>query len=298
LILLQKQFLEQLKEWERELGLLNSSPKNSWLLAIVAVALLGCIGLIHYLLRPQFTLSLTYLIPVGFASWYVGTRYGLFLSVLSVATWIFVEIASNQPYSPFMTYCLYAVARLSFCVGVTLLLGRFKTALSVERTLSRVDYLTGAVNWRSFYESASMEIERCNRYGCSFTIAYIDIDNFKDLNDRFGHTTGDNVLQAIANTVKINIRKVDIVARLGGDEFVILFPETSEVAASAAIQKIKNAFEQHKYLKKFSVTFSIGILTCKACPPSVDSTITLADSLMYSAKKRGKNEITQSIYTG
>ncbi len=298
MILLQKQFLEQLKEWERELGFLNASPKNSWLLAIIAVAMLGCIGLIHYLLRPQFTLSLTYLIPIGFASWYIGTRYGLFLSVLSVAAWIFVEIASSQPYSPFMTYCPYAVARLSFCVGVTLLLGRFKTALRAEQALSRVDYLTGAVNWRSFYESASMEIERCNRYGCSFTIAYIDIDNFKDLNDRFGHTVGDNVLQAIANTVKINIRKVDVVARLGGDEFVVLFPETADKAASTAIQKIRNALLQNKYLNKFSVTFSIGILICKECPPSVDRTITLADSLMYSAKKRGKNEITQSIYTG
>jgi diguanylate cyclase (GGDEF)-like protein len=298
LIPLQRQFLEQFKEWEKELGLLNSSPKNSWLLAILAVAMLGCIGLIHYFLRPEFTLSLSYLIPVGFASWYIGTRYGLFLSVLSVAAWIFVEIASNQPTSPFGTYCPYAFARLSFCVGVTLLLGRFKTALRAEQTLSRVDYLTGAVNWRSFYESTSMEIERCNRYGCSFTIAYIDIDNFKDLNDRFGHTTGDNVLQAIANTVKINIRKVDIVARLGGDEFVILFPETAEKAASIAIQKIKNALLQNKYLKKLSVTFSMGILTCKECPPSVDSTITLADSLMYSAKKQGKNGIAQSIYTG
>ena len=294
---MQKQFLEQFKEWEKELGLLNASPKNSWLWAIIAVALLGCTGLIHYLLRPEFTISLSYLIPVGFASWYIGTRYGLFLSVLSVAMWIFVESAS-QPYPSVRTYCLYAVSRLSFCVGVTLLLGRFKTALSAEQTLSRVDCLTGAVNWRSFYESASMEIERCNRYGCSFTIAYIDIDNFKDLNDSFGHTTGDNVLQAIANTVKMNIRKVDILARLGGDEFAILFPETSDKAASTAIEKIRKALLQHKYLKKFPITFSIGVLVCNACPPSVDKTITLADSLMYSAKKRGKNGIKQSIYSG
>lgn len=298
MLLLQKQFLKQFKEWERELGLLNPRPEGSWLWAIITIALLGCIGLIHYLLRPAFTLSLTYLIPVGFASWYIGTRYGLFLSVLSVSVWIFIEIASNHPSSPVGTYSLYAVARLSFCVGVTLLLGRFKTALSAERTLSRVDYLTGAVNWRSFYESASMEIERCNRYGCSFTIIYIDIDNFKDLNDRFGHTTGDKVLKTIANTVKMNIREVDILARLGGDEFAILFPETSTKATSTVIKKIKDALEGHKYLKKFSITFSIGVLICDACPPSVDKTITLADSLMYSAKKRGKNRIVQSIYTG
>lgn len=298
MILLQKQFLKQFKEWERELGLLNPNPEGSWLWAIIAVVLLGFIGLIDYLLGSEFMLSLTYLIPVGFASWYVGTRYGLFLSALSVAMWIFIEIASNQPYSPVRNYYLYAVARLSFCVGVTLLLGRFKTALNAERTLSRVDYLTGAVNWRSFYESASMEIERCNRYGSSFTIAYIDIDNFKELNDRFGHTVGDNVLQAIANTVKLNIRKVDTVARLGGDEFAILFPETSEKAASTAIKKIKKALLRHKYLKKFSITVSTGILICNACPPSVDRAITLVDSLMYSAKKSGRNETTQSIYTG
>jgi diguanylate cyclase (GGDEF)-like protein len=238
------------------------------------------------------------LIPVGFAAWYIGTRYGLFLSAASVAVWIFVEMATDQSYSSISTYFPYAIARLSFCVGLTLLLGRFNTALSAERTLSRVDYLTGAMNWRSFYESASMEIERCNRYGCRFSIAYIDIDDFKELNDRFGHTTGDDVLQAVANTVKMNIRKVDTVARLGGDEFIILFPETTEEAASAAIKKIKTALEQNKYLKKFSVTVSIGILTCNACPPNVDSAITLADSLMYSAKKHGKNGITQSIYTG
>lgn len=296
---MRKQFFirEQFKKWERVLGLLNSSPKGSWRWGILAVALLGCIGLIHYFLGPEITLSLSYLIPVAVASWYIGTRFGLFVSVLSVAVWIFVEIALNQPYSSFRSYCLYGVARMSFCVGVTFLLGRLNNALSVERTLSRIDYLTGLMNWRSFYELASTEIERCNRYGSSFTTAYIDIDNFKDINDQFGHATGDNVLQAIADTMKMNIRKVDILARLGGDEFVILFPEIEEKAASTAIQKIKNALTQHKYLKKFSITFSIGILTCKENSPNVDRTITLVDSLMYSAKKRGKNEITQSIYS-
>ncbi len=287
----------EFKKWKRVLGLLRSSPKGSWRWGILAIFLLGNVGFIHYFLGPEFTLSLSYLIPVAVASWYIGTRFGLFVSVLSVAVWIFVEIVSNQPYSSFRTYLLYGVARICFCVGVTLLLGRLNNALSVERTLSRIDYLTGLMNWRSFYELASTEIERCNRYGSSFTIAYIDIDNFKDINDRFGHANGDNVLQAIADTMKINIRKVDILARLGGDEFVILFPEIEEEAASRAIRKIKNALTQHKYLNRFSITFSIGILTCKENSPNVDRTITLVDSLMYSVKKRGKNGIEQSIYT-
>lgn len=286
------------KSKEGEPAFLKQRPKIDWLWTILGLILAGSIALVDYLTGPAYPLSLTYLIPVIIASWFVGKPFGFAISVLSVGAWTVTEIASSHLYSFVLVHCFYTIYRLAFFVVVVLLLGRVKKALSVERALSRVDYLTRVMNSRSFYELASTEIERCRRYGHPFTVAYIDIDNFKRINDEFGHIAGDNTLQDIADTMKTILRKIDIVARLGGDEFAILFPETEGKDAITAIEKIRKSFKQQAELEKLSVTLSIGILTCKACPPSVDKMIAMVDKLMYSVKKSGKNGLEHSVYTG
>jgi diguanylate cyclase (GGDEF)-like protein len=226
----------------------------------------------------------------------VGKPFGLAISVLIVGLWLAGEIAEGNVYSSISTYYWYAAIRLVFFVVVTTLMVRLKTALSAERLLSRIDFLTGVMNSRAFYELAAMEIERCKRYGRTFSVAYMDMDNLKAINDKFGHSKGDYVLRAIAGTIKKNLRKTDIVARIGGDEFAILFPETEHKAADKAIEKIQNALKNKKGIKEFSISFSIGILTCQSCPSSVDKIIEIADSLMYSIKNHSKDGVAHSIY--
>ena len=115
----------------------------------------------------------------------------------------------------------------------TLLLSSLKRALDRERELSGTDVLTGIRNARSFREVLGAEIERSKRFQRPFTVAYLDLDNFKTVNDCHGHEHGDELLRLVGNTILTGIRKTDTVARLGGDEFALLLPETEYEAAGA-----------------------------------------------------------------
>ena len=163
--------------------------------------------------------------------------------------------------------------------------------LSLEE-LSRTDALTGAANTRAFHERAQMEIDRSLRYGHAITIAYLDVDDFKAINDEFGHSKGDEVLLRIAEVTARQIRKTDLLGRLGGDEFAILFPETGPKMVSRIMNRIKDNLSQEMRTKGWPFTFSVGVATFMAPPSSVDEMIKTADNMMYVAKSRGKDTLT------
>ena len=131
-----------------------------------------------------------------------------------------------------------------------------------------------------------------------FTLAYIDLDNFKTVNDQLGHATGDQVLRTVVSSVKKNIRRTDIVARLGGDEFALLLPETNQESARVVLSKIQDGLLEEMRKNNWPVTFSIGVLTCRVAPPSTDALVSMADELMYSVKHDGKNGVKYATYAG
>lgn len=173
-----------------------------------------------------------------------------------------------------------------------------KKAVEREKELARTDYLTGAANARHFRDLVQQEIDRFQRYKRSFTIAYVDLDNFKTVNDLFGHSMGDKVLCAVVQHVNSRLRKTDFVARLGGDEFAFLLTETGPEAAQATISEIHRnlLIEMQRY--DWLVTFSIGVLTCIDTPQTADELIKMADNLMYSVKNNGRNAVSYSVYAG
>src|SRR4030042_6961301 len=124
---------------------------------------------------------------------------------------------------------------------------------------ARKDFLTGIPNRQAFFEIAGIEINRCRRHGYPLTIAYIDCDNFKVINDRFGHQTGDNLLCSVANTLQKSIRVTDIVARLGGDEFAILLPETGYEPAEVVIRKIQKILLDFMQKNEWTIIFRFGV---------------------------------------
>jgi diguanylate cyclase (GGDEF)-like protein len=127
------------------------------------------------------------------------------------------------------------------------------------------------------------------------TLAYIDCDNFKAINDCFGHQTGDNLLCSVANTLQKSIRVTDIVARLGGDEFAILLPETGYEQAEVVIRKIQKILLDVMQKNRWPITFSFGVVTFHSPPNTVDEIIKRSDALMYSAKQSGKNMIKHEV---
>ena len=276
--------LERLENWNG----------TSW--AIIGFSLIAGLGLLGFITGYELSFSLFYLIPVSLLVWFAGIRLGITASFFSTILWFITDILSGQHYSHTIIYFRNSAIRFGFFIIVTLLLFELKTVLEHEKNSSRKDRLTGATSVDFFYDLLQMEIDRFQRYKRSFSVAYVDLDNFKSINDQFGHTTGDTVLRSIVFLTKKELRKTDIVARLGGDEFVILLPETDQAHAQAAINKIQQSLLGEMKNNNWPVTFSIGVVTFNATPGTGIELIKITDELMYSVKKHGKNAIRYSVF--
>lgn len=169
-------------------------------------------------------------------------------------------------------------------------------SLEREHRLARTDTLTGAANSRHFLGRLEQEMERTRRYQRPFSVAYIDLDNFKLVNDSQGHGAGDLVLCEVAACVHRHVRESDLLARLGGDEFSLLLPETDDVAAFAAMTKLHHQLQAEMHTHGWPVTFSVGVLTCHAVPESSQCIISTVDKLMYEVKRAGKNALRFDAY--
>ena len=165
-----------------------------------------------------------------------------------------------------------------------------------EKRLSRLDPLTGLANRRAFYEGAELERQRAVRYGRNLSMAYIDLDNFKQANDQFGHEAGDQVLVTVANILRSDLRPSDLAVRLGGDEFAVLLPEADELGARRATSKLHGLLTQAMQDNNWPVTVSMGVVTFNSIPETVDQMVHKADELMYTVKHGGKNRIATFIF--
>ena len=210
---------------------------NKPILIIIGFVLTIGLGLIDYITGYEYSFSLFYLIPISFVVWFTGKRYGIALSVVSALAWLASDYLSGNHYShPFIFFWNTAI-RFGFFIIVTLLMAALHKALEHERHLSRTDGLTGAVSSDFFHVLLQAEINRSMRYSHPYTLAYIDLDNFKKVNDLEGHHMGDKVLSTVVRAIRNEIRKTDIIARLGGDEFAILFLETDTLTAGSIVAK-------------------------------------------------------------
>jgi diguanylate cyclase (GGDEF)-like protein len=209
----------------------------------------------------------------------------------SGAAWLAVAYASSGHFSSPVIAYWNAAARLGFMVILAHVVASFRATLLRERELARTDYLTGAFNGRSFGEAAGAEIARARRHAHPFSVAYIDVDDFKQVNDRQGHSAGDRLLKAVASSLGRNVRDIDTVARIGGDEFAVLMPETDARAAHVAMLRTRRRLIEDAKAGGWPVTLSVGVVTFDTPPASVDDLLRAADEVMYSAKRGGKNAV-------
>ena len=264
-------------------------------LVFLYFSLVVLIGFVDYWTGVQVSVSTLYLLPIAMAAWFSGKSQGLMVSLLSASAWLIADLQEEMRYSILAAPYWNSVVMLSIFLIVGYLLAELKTLLQREESLARTDYLTGVANKRSFTELTDFEIKRFARYGHIFSVAYIDIDNFKQVNDHYGHNAGDELLKTVADGIKNKIRETDLAARLGGDEFVVFLPETGSEDAEAVISKIIQGLSGEMEKNKWQVTFSIGLATFLKPPRTVEEIIAKADSLMYSAKTSGKNMIKKEV---
>ncbi len=167
--------------------------------------------------------------------------------------------------------------------------------LELEQTSERMrhDPLTGALNRKGLEESYAKEVSRASRRGTKLCLAVLDIDNFKRLNDTYGHNTGDEALLHLVATVRDCLRPHDTLSRYGGEEFVILLPETSIDDAVIVLQRLQRELTKRFFLannEKLLITFSAGV-TVVLQDEQQSSAIERADVAMYQAKATGKNRV-------
>jgi diguanylate cyclase (GGDEF)-like protein/PAS domain S-box-containing protein len=165
-------------------------------------------------------------------------------------------------------------------------------ALEREQLLSRVDGLTGVCNRRYFFELAAHELAVAKRYHRPLSLVIFDLDNFKQVNDTFGHQAGDDLLVRAAQIARGLLREADIFARYGGDEFAILLPDSTAQASAIVANRIREKIAADQISTKegqAGVTISVGIAECPVEACSMDQLVQQADQAMYAAKAAGRN---------
>jgi len=269
------------------------------LFTLAGIAVLLFVVFIDYATGDEVSTSILYLVPVAILAWGVGAGAGLALSFFCAGSWVlvnFLVVGGTHKYAA--TPYWNGFVLLLFFLAFAYVLGRLKKALDVEKLLSETDPLTGVNNRRYFYEAAAREFERSRRYGHPVSLVYLDLDNFKQVNDRHGHEEGDRLLRQVAGTIREHERGSDVLARMGGDEFAVLLPETGPESAAAAAAKVlanvRGALAGHGE----GVTASVGVVTYETPPASVDDAVEAADRLMYEVKKSTKDAFRQEVLSG
>ena len=232
------------------------------------------------------------------------------------ASWL--EAARGQGYRSFLAIPLIVQERALGCMNLFLsephefdddeiqILSTFasQAAISIEnarlfeetRLLAITDELTGLANHRQFYHQLAREVRRAHRYGRPLTLLMLDVDFFKEYNDRHGHLAGDQALRDLAEVLRGNARDVDILARYGGEEFTIILPETDQSRAAFQADRIRAAVEAHPFRGKDptfrgTLTVSIGVATLSSGIQTIEELVHDADQAMYLGKSRGRNRV-------
>jgi len=157
--------------------------------------------------------------------------------------------------------------------------------------LAHTDHLTQLSNRLDMIKKINYECTRFERYGIQFSIAIGDLDDFKEINDTYGHQAGDEVLRKIAQLLKSSVRKQDIVGRWGGEEFILMYPDTNLKGAIIVTEKIRKAIEDSVFeydKKKLHTTITFGVATYDG-KMDINECIRIADGALYEGKKSGKN---------
>lgn len=262
----------------------------------LAIAFVAGLGWVDYVTGPRWGLSLFYMAPVGVVAWTQGRVPSLTVAVIAALVWFVADVRWYREWAPSFWNC--GTRLVTYCsLGYMLALlrddrDRLRSLLEREQQFARTDRLTGLMNSRAFHERAASELSRSCRSGMPLALAFIDLDNFKSVNDRFGHAAGDDLLQSVGAALRSAVRDSDLCARLGGDEFAALLVDIPEDMAAPAADRILSAIERvTTNIGGGDVGASIGVAWFATMPRDVDELVGTADTAMYRAKTAGKHRV-------
>jgi len=264
-----------------------------WSISIVSVLLLGA-------LRTKTDVELAFasfgLLPVLVIAWIGGKRNGLLMAFFAAAIWVVADVVTNRQFSaPWIPWANAATRLVTYSL-VVILAAQVRLQFEREHEHATRDTLTGLLNRRAFLDNGISEVVRSKRYAHPLAVVFLDLDNFKQLNDSNGHDAGDAALQATAKALLDTLRSNDQIARLGGDEFAILLPEIGCDEAVEAGSKISVAV--NGALRDFPlVTGSVGVAWFGEVDRTFPAMLKAADELMYEVKASGKGHLRSRLFT-
>jgi len=256
-------------------------------LSALGLGSLALLWLLDHLAGAGGALLIFSAVPVMVGAMYGGLYPGLLLALAASGAWLLTDWLAD-PSSTGGHFLLDFGSRTAAFLLLATLESARERALRKEWGRSHTDPLTGADNGRAFREKAWSEIARMKRHGKPLTVAYLDLDNFKASNDRYGHSAGDGLLVAVAAVLRATTRSTDTVARIGGDEFAVLLPESGRHEAEGTLSRVREELDHIVEKGNWPTGFSIGAVTFTTPPPSVDALLHEADQVMYTAKTAGK----------
>jgi len=254
---------------------------------------LGAVTAGDYLTGDETAFTLLYLGPIALVTWTAGRAWGAATCLASAVAWLEANRSLHSRLPPGLLYWNLGIQAAEFLV-VALLLAALRERLEAEGALARTDPLTGIPNRRSFLEAAERELERARRQASPLSLACLDVDDFKRINDTLGHEAGDRVLVAVARALVDSVRRVDVVARLGGDEFALLLPDTAAERAASLFPRLRQRLCE-AFAEEERVSVSIGAVTLHEAPRDVDEMLRAADRLLYAVKAAGKGGLRHEV---
>lgn len=280
-----------MKTFHKMNTLFSSIAQSKWKAISLPIALVSTIGIIDFWTGFALSVSFLYIIPVTLATWFRGWRYGIVIAFFGATIWAIVLYLSGFP-TPTMIHPIWNTAmRFGVLATVAYTISHFKIALDTEMRDARLDQLTGIANRREFLRTLEAELNRTHHLGRPLSVAYFDLDFFKELNDTRGHAEGDRALRVVADTLRLTCRKMDLPARIGGDEFALLLPETDDIIARLVIERFQDNFSSEIKLHRWRLSASIGVVSLRNGSFSAYQVLNAADEAMYKAKSSGKNRI-------
>ncbi len=264
-------------------------------LTLFGLLLVLAIGGLDTIKSYDMSVTILYLLPIVLIAWYEGGVSTTVVSIFSAITWATSDLVSGHIYSHITVRIWNAIMVLGMFLFVAYSIATVKKLFIKEREHADTDDLTGVASIKFFYEQARIEISRAAKHKLPLTLAYIDIDNLRCVNDTLGHIAGDYLLHEVAQIMRSTLRSTDIISRIGGAKFDVLMPETTNENAKIIIHKVQEHLLGVVIKKGWPVTFRTGVITCVGNTYTIDELIAKAEELMNAAKETDKNAVKSKI---